>query len=60
MWEACFKAQGWQGQVRKTADKHPPAPAPPHPTKITRKHCKDKHSLVGIYQLHPGMGGRAG
>ena len=59
MWEACFKAQGWQGQVRNTADKRPPAPAPP-PTKITHEHYNDKHSLVGIYQLYPGMGGRSG
>lgn len=27
---------------------------PPHPTKITHKHCKDKHSLGEITQLHPG------
>lgn len=57
MWEACSQAQSWQGQVRNPADKCPPTPAPPappHPSKITHKHCKDKHSLGEITQLHPG------
>lgn len=58
MWEACSQAQSWQGQVRNPADKCPPhsrTPCPPpHPTKITHKHCKDKHSLGEITQLHPG------